>query len=188
MDQAPLNIALKEWDVVCHALCQGKQHILLRKGGILEADGEFELEEKQFLLFPTFVHQSAAGLKIPYCQSVSTVRSEPDIIHLPGWADVEKIYRVPGRSQMDRLFDLHIWDTPLIDMRFNYRPEYPLYILLLRTWRFERPPQISNAIEFAGCKSWVPLTDAISTDGSMPACSDGELTAAHARIKEAFSI
>lgn len=187
MDHESLQVALKEWDVVCNALCQGQQHILLRKGGILESDGEFELVERRFLLFPTFVHQNADGLKIPYRRWVSDARVEPEIVHFPGWASVEKIFCVPDRLRMDKLSDLHIWDAPLIDMRFNYRPQYPLYLLLLKTWKFTHPPQIENAIEFAGCKSWVPLPHAISTRGTVPACSDEVLNAAKLRITEAFA-
>ena len=182
-----LQVALKEWDVVCNALCHGQQHILLRKGGILESGGEFELEQSRFLLFPTFVHQNADGLKIPYRQSVSDVLSEPTTIHFPGWASVEKIFRVPDRPRMDKLFDMHIWDAPLIDMRFNYRPQYPLYLLLLKTWKFSYRPQIENTIELAGCKSWVPLPHAISTQGAVPACSDEVLDKVKLRITEAFA-
>ncbi len=187
MDDESLQVALKEWDVVCNALCRGQQHILLRKGGILESGGEFELEESRFLFFPTFVHQNADGLKKPYRQSVAVVHSEPTTIHFPGWASVEKIFRVPDRPRMDRLADLHIWDTPLIDMRFNYRPQYPLYLLLLKTWKFFHPPQIENTLEFAGCKSWVPLPHAISTKGAVPACSDEVLEKVKIRIAEAFA-
>src|SRR4029434_4686398 len=58
-----LSIALKEWAAVCRALETGRQMILLRKGGIYESAGEFEVENRQFLLFPTFLHQNLAMLK-----------------------------------------------------------------------------------------------------------------------------
>jgi len=45
--------------VVCSALEAGRQIILLRKGGIYESAGEFEIEHRQFLFFPTFLHQNA---------------------------------------------------------------------------------------------------------------------------------
>lgn len=61
--QSTLGWALKEWDIVCAALLEGKQAMLLRKGGILEAENEFVLEHAQFLLFPTFMHQDQAGTK-----------------------------------------------------------------------------------------------------------------------------
>ena len=58
-----LNIALKEWHSVCRALTSGRQTILLRKGGISESMSGFDVEHRQFLFFPTFVHQQPAMLK-----------------------------------------------------------------------------------------------------------------------------
>ena len=44
-----LRVALKEWASVCSALETGRQIILLRKGGIHESGGEFEVENRQFV-------------------------------------------------------------------------------------------------------------------------------------------
>src|SRR3990172_8211595 len=49
--------ALKEWATVVHALENGEQTVILRKGGILETVSGFKIEAKKFLLFPTFEHQ-----------------------------------------------------------------------------------------------------------------------------------
>ncbi len=187
MNDSSLQVALKEWDVVCKALCAGKQHVLLRKGGIHEAAGEFELEHDKFFLFPTFVHQQASGLKPPFRQEVSALKTEPDTVHIPGWAQVEKIYCVPGRRQLDALDDLHVFDAPLIDMRFNYRPDYPLYLILIRTWILPQPVTVANSIEYAGCKSWVPLMQSISTQSSIPVSSDETLVSLQDRIASTFS-
>ncbi|MFW6125399.1 MAG: DUF1802 family protein, partial [Pirellulales bacterium] len=51
------RIALKEWAAVCRALEEGRQTLLLRKGGIHEEGGRFELAHHQFWLFPTYEHQ-----------------------------------------------------------------------------------------------------------------------------------
>src|SRR4051812_17437412 len=58
-----LQTGLKEWATVCHALEAGRQVVLLRKGGIYESAGEFEVENREFLLFPTFLHQNLRMLK-----------------------------------------------------------------------------------------------------------------------------
>ena len=50
-----LAVALKEWDLVITALLEGRHAVLLRKGGLLEADNQFELEHPRFLFFPTFI-------------------------------------------------------------------------------------------------------------------------------------
>ena len=49
--------ALKEWATVVKALEQGKQTVILRKGGILETASGFNIESKKFFLFPTWEHQ-----------------------------------------------------------------------------------------------------------------------------------
>src|SRR5438270_4902540 len=58
-----LRYALKEWAVICAALAEGRQAILLRKGGIAEAGGEFRVEHTRFWLYPTYVHQQREGVK-----------------------------------------------------------------------------------------------------------------------------
>jgi hypothetical protein len=42
--------ALKEWAVVCRALEEGRQVMLLRKGGILEYRQGFEVRHEKFLI------------------------------------------------------------------------------------------------------------------------------------------
>ena len=51
------STAFKEWAVICRALITGRQDIILRKGGIVEPGGSFQLLADEFYLFPTFVHQ-----------------------------------------------------------------------------------------------------------------------------------
>ena len=55
--------ALKEWDAQCQALASGQVAVILRKGGIMEARGDFEAEHRAFLLYPTFLHQNPAELR-----------------------------------------------------------------------------------------------------------------------------
>ncbi len=47
--------ALKEWSAAVHALLDGRQTVLLRKGGIGEK--RFEVAAHEFLLFPTVAHR-----------------------------------------------------------------------------------------------------------------------------------
>jgi len=164
-----LNVALKEWASVCSALEEGRQIILLRKGGILEAIGGFELEHPQFFLFPTYLHQSAQMLKEHERNRLVQLDAEPAQIVLSSAATVTDIIRLRDRRQMDALDREHIWMPPLIDMRFNYRPQNPLYLLLVRVYRLNQPITIENTPEYAGCKSWVPLDRAIEASGAQPA-------------------
>jgi len=179
---AQLNVALKEWASVCSALEEGRQIILLRKGGILEAIGGFELEHPQFFLFPTYLHQNAQMLKEPERKRLLSLKEEPAQITLSSAAAVTDIVRLRDRAQMDRLEREHIWTQPLIDMRFSYRPQNPLYLLLVRVYRLSEPITIENTADYAGCKSWVPLEAPLSTAGALGALDDSMYESRRARI------
>ena len=48
------SLALKEWSVAVNALREGKQILILRKGGVHRDDNQFRVVHPEFLLFPTF--------------------------------------------------------------------------------------------------------------------------------------
>ena len=54
------SIGFKEWALVCAALEQGRQSILLRKGGIAEGRTRFSFQYREFFLFPTWFHEQPA--------------------------------------------------------------------------------------------------------------------------------
>ena len=171
---ASLSVALKEWASVCAALESGRQMVLLRKGGILEAIGGFELEHRDFLLFPTYLHQKAEMLKPDAHIGLEPRDDEPAEVMLSAAATVTDIIKLRSRDQMDRIEDAHVWTPPLIDMRFNYRPMNPLYLLIVRAYRLSVPVKIANIPAYAGCKSWVPLEEAIALASITPAMNQRE--------------
>ena len=85
---------------------------------------------------------------------------------------VTDILRVQSRQQIEEIDDQHVWAGPLLDMRFNYRPANPLYLILVRAYRLGEAVTIENTPEYAGCKSWVPLGRGISTRGAAAALDD----------------
>lgn len=183
---ASLSTGLKEWASVCTALSSGRQMILLRKGGIYEAAGEFELEHPAFVLFPTYLHQNLKMLK-PEAHVGFEVRStEPAQVKLSSAGIVTEIIQLRSRSQMDAIDGEHIWAPPLIDMRFNYRPENPLYLLLVRAYRLSAEVIVENTPAYAGCKSWVPLDKAIETRGSSAVLDDDAYSAQRQQILNAI--
>ena len=71
-----LGVAFKEWAAVCRALADGTQTVILRKGGIAEAGGEFRPEHARFWLYPTHFHeQQRAGLKPEYLPLIDAVQN-----------------------------------------------------------------------------------------------------------------
>jgi len=167
-----LQIALKEWATVCAALATGEQMLLLRKGGIHDVGGEFELDHREFLLFPTYLHQNLNMLKPAHHAGFEPLSAEPEQVTLTAAGVVTDIIQLENRAQMDALEEDHLWAAPLIDMRFNYRPENPLYLLLVRAYRLHTPISLSNTPAYAGCKSWVPLEHPIELGETLPVLDD----------------
>ena len=182
-----LSVALKEWAVVCSALETGRQILLLRKGGIYEAAGEFEVEHRRFLLFPTYLHQSLKMLKPEAHGGFEARSAEPQQVRLSAAAEVTDIVQLTSRKQMDAIEDQHIWTPPLIDMRFNYRPENPLYLLLVRAYRLGEGATVENTPAYAGCKSWVPLEEKIKTAPAVPALEEPEYARRRDRLLETIA-
>ena len=160
-----LDVGLKEWASVCAALESSRQVVLLRKGGIHESAGEFELEHPRFVLFPTYLHQNLKMLKPEAHGGFEPHSAEPAKIRLSAAGVVTDILQVRSRAQIDALDNEHVWTAPLIDMRFNYRPENPLYLMIVRTYRLAEPGVIENTPAYAGCKSWVPLKEKFQLGG-----------------------
>jgi hypothetical protein len=182
-----LATALKEWDLLINALLAGEQAILLRKGGIYEADNQFELEHQRFLFYPTFIHQDPRMVKPEWRNRIRKLAAEPDKIDIKGYGEVAEILEVPGRPQLETLSDLHLWDAPLLDMRFAYRPEKPLYLVIVRAFQLANPVIIPNTLEYAGCKSWVPLLEPIDISAARQAMPEEKLQQTVARIRAAFA-
>jgi hypothetical protein len=185
--QQSIQIALKEWASVCRALETGRQIILLRKGGIYEAAGEFELENPQFLLFPTYLHQNLNMLKAEAHAGFHAASAEPSEIRITGAAVVSDIIQLKARSQMEAIEAEHIWTTPLIDMRFNYKPQNPLYLMFVRAYRLPSAHLIANTPAYAGCKSWVPLDAPIDISKAVPALDNSQFEAKQRKILEAIA-
>lgn len=169
---ASLNVGLKEWAIVCDALCHGRQIVLLRKGGIHEVEGKFEIENNEFLLFPTYLHQNPAMVKDADRVAMRQYAAEPETIEISSAVVITDIVKVASRPRIDAIDAEHIWMPPLIDMRFNYKPHNPLYLLLVRAHRLPQPLTVANTPEYAGCRSWVSLTENIPTGGAIPVLDD----------------
>ena len=167
-----IRVGLKEWAVVCHALEHGRQILLLRKGGISEVGGEFQMEHREFLLFPTYLHQNKQMLKPDAHDSYQPLGDEPAEVTLSTAGVVTDIIQLKSRKQLEAIDHEHIWTAPLIDMRFDYKPDKPLYLLIVRAHALHQPVTIANTPAYAGCKSWVPLDQSIEMGDALPVLDD----------------
>jgi hypothetical protein len=171
------QIALKEWAVTVQALAQGRQVLLLRKGGIHEEGKDFRVVHPEFLLYPTYEHQREDLLKPaaqPSLKQLLTEAPKGDTITFSHWAQVTEVVEVSEQEKVDDLSGHHIWTDAYAQSRFHWKPMLPLSIMLLRVYRMERPVTVPWIKEYGGCTSWVDMLPKIELGRLQPALSDQE--------------
>ncbi len=183
---ATCSVALKEWAATCRALGEGRQIVLLRKGGILDEEGVFHLEHTAFWLQPTYLHQDEKLVKAEHRDLFERAQSErasgenKKFIALRWFATVADVFALTPDDE-DRLRAApHIWSDAYLDLRFGYNPQHPLLCVALRVWEAPAVAQLPMRPEWMGCRSWIE-TEALSLQGTRPALD--EATFAH-RLQE----
>jgi hypothetical protein len=165
-----LQHAFKEWAVICKALAEGRQALILRKGGIAEPGGDFHVAHTRFWLFPTYVHQRREGLQekaLPLLEQVEAEKPPTGVVRLSHFVEVDGVYRVRELPLALLLSHLHLWSQETVAKRFAYRvPE--LYVLPVRVWRAAEVHEPPDSAYYQGCKSWVELERELPTAGATP--------------------
>lgn len=164
--------ALKEWAAVCDALRSGRQSVLLRKGGIIEETRDFKLIERRFLLYPTYEHQNVESVQEPYREGFArSLQDKPpdDVVRIDAWAEVTDLFLTHDLDVLLSLADLYAWSEDYIRMRMAYKPRKPMNVVIVRAHNLPKAVDVPVEEYFAGCKSWVPLEEAVPLDGSTPA-------------------
>ena len=174
-----MRIAFKEWAVVVDALGRGDQIIILRKGGIREGGGGFQLEHRRFLLFPTLFHQQRESV-LPAAQArydLLAPKFSAETLRVEYFAEVADWKFLDSLDDATRLRGQHVWRDGVIRERFDWGKSRSIYAMAVRVFRLPSPVEMSMHTEYGGCKSWVELDATIGTDGAQPVLSDGEFNA-----------
>ena len=189
-----LTAALKEWAVAIDALEQGKTICLLRKGGIREKGGRFDVDRQQVLLYPTYEHQKPELLKSEYADKVTPVESgwHPATVNITSWAKITDILTLQTNKKVGAmppclptsLSPFYIWNDRAIRDRFNWKPKQPLYLLCLRTYKLPETQIISYSEQYGGCRSWIDLAQPISLEGSLPAIEESDYQQSLDKIRQ----
>jgi len=171
------NRAFKEWAVVCEAMKAGRQIVLIRKGGIREEAGVFEVNDPEFFLLPTYEHQNVRLLqpaRVEELRRIEAAGFDPRTITLDAYAVVDTVVVAEDEERVKALSDEHIWNEEYVKMRFDFNPYDPLYVILLRVYNLPQSFTLPMRPEYVGCKSWVTLERALPTAGAAPALPDDE--------------
>lgn len=162
------RFALKEWAGACERLARGEHAVLLRKGGIRERRGGFDVDHPEFFLFPTGFHEKG--------------EAPPDRVELAVYAEVAGQREVAELERLRRLDGMHALAWDAVEKRFRYGKRPGVQALLLRAWRLERPSVVENARAHEGCVSWVDLGEERELGPAAPALDE----AGFGRAKAAF--
>ncbi|MCV7089670.1 DUF1802 family protein [Mycobacterium interjectum] len=150
--------ALKEWSAVVHGLLDGRQRVLLRKGGIGEK--RFELAAREFLLFPTVAHSHAERVRPEHSELLDAAAddSTDERLVIRAAAKVVAAQEVNRPDGLPAIEDLHIWTAASVrEDRLDFRPKHKLAVLVVSVIPLAEPLRITRTPQYAGCTSWVQL-------------------------------
>jgi hypothetical protein len=184
--------ALKEWSAAVHALLDGRQTVLLRKGGIHEK--RFALPDvagsaacataPRFLLFPTVAHSHAERVRPEHRDllDAAAADSTDEALVVRAGAKVVAAVEVNRPDALDEIAPLHIWTAESVRAdRLDFRPKHRLTVLVVQASPLVEPVRLARAPEYAGCKSWVPLP--VNPTWADPMHDDGALQQIAERVR-----
>ena len=179
--------ALKEWAVACRRIAEGRQIVLLRKGGIADGRGGMRVEHREFFLFPTLFHQREEELVPDAREELAKAKHDPAQVPLEVYVTVEDTIWVEDLERLRKLEGKHCLAWPAVEERFNYRGIPGLWVIAVRAYRLPRPQVIPNTPEYDGCKSWVTLATEVPVEHSGPVLSRADFLGRCGEVKSALS-
>lgn len=185
-----MNVAFKEWAIVVDALGRGEQIILLRKGGISEGRGGFQVEHPEFLFWPTLFHQQRENVTEEARRRFDEIAPglpPAELLRLEYFAEVVHWERLESLAAAQRLQGQHIWREEVIAERFDWGRQKAIFALAVRVHRLPQRIELPVKPEYGGCKSWVELAENISREGAEPVMEEAAFTQKLAQFKRALA-
>lgn len=166
-----MRVAFKEWAIIVDALGRGEQIVILRKGGIAERGGGFQVEHPRFFLFPTLFHQQRDSV-MPAAQARFDAfvphLPPPEIVRVEFFAEVVAWRRLESIGAAEGLRGQHCWRDEVIAQRFDWGRAKNIFALAVRVHRLPQPADLPQIPAYGGCKSWIELEQDLPTDEARP--------------------
>lgn len=183
-------IALKEWAAAIKALREGRQILVLRKGGIVEETKDFQVESRDFYLYPTYEHQKKELMKDAFKEDIDITLKhwspQDTTVALTAYAEVAEDILVYDQEELNRLAEHHIWTDAFAEERLKWKKKNPLHVLLLRVYELERPIEIKIEPDYLGCKSWVEIAQPLPAVNKRPVLDEARFNERVQGIKDAL--
>ncbi|MDB4618123.1 MAG: DUF1802 family protein [Akkermansiaceae bacterium] len=153
-------IAFKEWDVICQELEEGRQSVILRKGGIHEGREGFSFAHEEFVLFPTRFHAQGDFV------TVTGVTTKPEWqigekVVITSKVKVTKAITLTDWDEVAALSDHHIWKEEVIRDRFFWEGKGmasgSIHVAYVEVEKLPKPIHLTYEKKYGGCRSWVEL-------------------------------
>ena len=182
------TLALKEWGAVVHALLDGRQTLLLRKGGIREK--RFDVTSDRFVLFPTVAHAHGERVRPGHDDLLSAGAADVDEdggrFTVRAGVELVVVVATDDADAVAALLDLHIWRPEHIAERLAFRPKHPLQVLVVNAVALDTPVTLERTSAYGGCSSWVDLP--LAWDGAgTPTQAPEHLRAVTDRVRAALA-
>ncbi len=153
-------IAFKEWDVVCEALEEGRQSLILRKGGIHEGREGFAFAHEEFVLFPTRFHAQGDFVKTPGVVAKPEWEIGEELV-ITSKVKVTKAVTLTEWDEVSALGDQHIWTEETIRDRFFWEGKGmasgSIHVAYVEVEKLDEPIVLTYEKKYGGCRSWVEL-------------------------------
>ncbi|MEB3283461.1 MAG: DUF1802 family protein [Lyngbya sp.] len=191
--EVKIKPALKEWNIAVQAIEAGKTILLLRKGGIREHKGQFSVEHQQVLLYPTFEHQQPHLLLPEYQSQVQPVSSgwHPQTVKISSWAEITEVLALEtaqAEALISELLPFLIWNEQFVRERLNFKPQKPLFFLLLKPYKLSRVYEIPYDSSYGGCRSWIELKESISIQNSIPVWEETDYSTLSSNLRQLLTL
>ena len=184
-----MRIAFKEWAIVVDALGRGEQIVILRKGGISEGRGGFQVDHPEFLLFPTLFHQQRESV-LQHAQerydAIAPQLPTSEKLRIEFFAKVAAWKRLDALADAERLRGQHIWRDEVIAERFEWGRTKNIFALAVRVFRLSSPVDLLMSSSYGGCKSWIELEQDIDVRDVTPVVDDRAFAAKLAQFTAAL--
>lgn len=150
-----MNVAFKEWALVCEALGSGRQSVILRKGGIAEGRDGFAFKHGEFFLFPTWFHEQVGKTVLP--AGTELPEQLEGVIEIRYAAVLEWSRLVSEKGVLAALRPFHILADSVLEERFHYDEPQGLHVGFVRVFKLNPPHRLEMRPSFGGCRSWVDM-------------------------------
>jgi hypothetical protein len=165
------SIGFKEWAIVCQALGEGQQTVILRKGGIAEGRDGFAFRHREFFLFPTFFHEQLEKTRL-----TDRIVPKPNEfqVEIQFFAKILHACRLQSWETAAALERFHVLKRSVVQERFDDLRASGIHAAFVRVFRLDPSWILPNEKRYAGCRSWVQLPDRPARMEFAPVLSDAE--------------